>query len=50
MQLLKNILFIIIGITIMSCSTNQKNKDDNFKYSTEQFADLRIQRYNVPGF
>ncbi|MCX6174879.1 MAG: dihydrofolate reductase [Ignavibacteriales bacterium] len=50
MQLLKNILFIIIGISIMSCSPNQKNKDDNFKYVTEQFADLRIQRYQVPGF
>ncbi|TSA26523.1 MAG: dihydrofolate reductase [Ignavibacteriales bacterium] len=50
MQQLKNILFIIIGITTMSCSTNQKNKEDNFKYSTEQFADLRIQRYQVPGF
>lgn len=50
MQQLKNILFIIIGITIMSCSTDQKNKEENFKYLTEQFADLRIQRYQVPGF
>ena len=47
---LKYILFIIIGITTMSCSTDQKNKEDNFKYVTEQFADLRIQRYQVPGF
>lgn len=50
MQQLKNILFIIIGITIMSCSTDQKNKEESFKYLTEQFADLRIQRYQVPGF
>jgi len=50
MRQLKNILFIIIGITTMSCSTDQKNKQDNFKYATEQFADLRIQRYQVPGF
>jgi len=50
MQQLKNILLIIIGITIMSCSTDQKNKEDNFKYVTEQFADLRIQRYQVSGF
>lgn len=32
----------------MSCS--QKQEPDNFKYVTEQFADLRIQRYKVPGF
>ena len=32
----------------MSCSTEKKQ--DNFKYVTEQFADLRIQRYKVDGF
>ncbi len=32
----------------MNCSTEQKQ--DDFKYVTEQFADLRIQRYKVPGF
>jgi len=34
----------------MSCSQDLKNKEDNFKYTTEKFADLRIQRYQVPGF
>ena len=34
----------------MSCSQKQEQKHDNFKYVTEQFADLRIQRYQVPGF
>lgn len=34
----------------MSCSSEKKQVPDNFKYSTEQFADLRIQRYQVPGF
>lgn len=33
----------------MNCSTKEK-QEDNFKYVTEQFADLRIQRYQVPGF
>lgn len=41
---------IIIGILFMSCSTEQQKTDDNFKYVTEQFADLRIQRYQIPGF
>ncbi len=50
MRQLSNFLFIIIGITIMNCSSDQKNKEDNFKYVIEQFADLRIQRYQVPGF
>jgi hypothetical protein len=44
-----NILLIILGIIIMSCSSEMK-QEDNFKYITEQFADLRIQRYQVPGF
>jgi dipeptidyl-peptidase-3 len=33
----------------MSDTTNNLQKDD-FQYVTEQFADLRIQRYKVPGF
>lgn len=32
----------------MNCS--QQQQQDNFKYVTEQFADLRIQRYKVDGF
>jgi dipeptidyl-peptidase-3 len=42
-------LIIIAGILFMNCSTKEK-QEDNFKYVTEQFADLRIQRYQVPGF
>lgn len=37
-----------MGLFIMNCSPEQKQ--DDFKYVTEQFADLRIQRYKVPGF
>ncbi len=50
MRHIRNILYIILGIITMSCSTEKKQEPDNFKYSTEQFADLRIQRYQVPGF
>lgn len=46
----KYILIIILGIITMSCSSEKKMEPDNFKYFSEQFADLRIQRYNVPGF
>ncbi len=48
MRRIKILLFILSGIILMSCS--QKQEPDNFKYVTEQFADLRIQRYKVPGF
>ncbi|MCL4549277.1 MAG: dipeptidyl peptidase 3 [Bacteroidetes bacterium] len=48
MRQIKILLFILSGIIIMSCAPKQET--DNFKYVTEQFADLRIQRYKVPGF
>lgn len=50
MRYIKNILFITLGIIAMSCSSEKKKEPDNFKYFSEQFADLRIQRYQVPGF
>lgn len=42
------LLTFITGVMLMSCGSEQKQ--DNFKYLTEQFADLRIQRYKVDGF
>ncbi len=53
--------FIISGIIVFtSCNSSKENKevmkeevlsDDNgFAYQTEQFADIRILRYEVPGF
>lgn len=50
MRHIRKFLYIILGIITMSCSSEKKQAPDNFKYSTEQFADLRIQRYQVPGF
>jgi dipeptidyl-peptidase-3 len=53
----------LLALTIFSCKDEQKkpaapeeaaapqpDNFDNFEYSTEQFADLRILRYNIPGF
>ncbi|MEW6005794.1 MAG: dihydrofolate reductase [Stygiobacter sp.] len=46
----KIILSIFLGL-IMSCSTEKKQEiPADFKFYTESFADLRIQRYYVPGF
>jgi len=47
----KIIVFILISGFFMACKTQSPSaKKDSFKYSTEQFADLRILRYQVPGF
>ncbi|MCD4665780.1 MAG: dipeptidyl peptidase 3, partial [Bacteroidales bacterium] len=51
-------LFVIMSILLNSCNQEQKTKTtekemekkDNFKYLLEQFADLKIMRYKVPGF
>lgn len=46
----KIFLLIFLGF-IMGCSTEKKQViPDDFKFYTESFADLRIQRYYVPGF
>lgn len=47
-------LFSLLGLmvlcaTLFSCGQSGADKDD-FAYQTEQFADLRILRYQVPGF
>ncbi len=50
----KNIIIVSFAfILAISCSTmNKKNKkqSEDFNYVLEQFADLRILRYQVPGF
>ena len=48
----------MISISLLSCNEGQKTKSiekqmekkDDFKYLVEQFADLKIMRYQVPGF
>jgi len=56
----KQILSIIVILSIMmtACNTGQKTETtdeqmeqkDKFQYLLEQFADLKIMRYQVPGF
>ncbi len=45
----------MVSLILFGCESNKENKTsmnkkDNFKYQTEQFADLGILRYQVPGF
>lgn len=48
------LLAVLAGLLLVSgCKNKDKNtlmEKDNFKYQTEQFADLAILRYQVPGF
>jgi dipeptidyl-peptidase-3 len=47
-------LFIFFIFLLISCNNKENgesmNLNDNFKYQTEQFADIAILRYQVPGF
>ena len=50
---MKEFTFLILFtfVLIISCQKEEAAKDNSpFKYQTEQFADLRILRYQVPGF
>ncbi|MCK9612118.1 MAG: dipeptidyl peptidase 3 [Bacteroidales bacterium] len=50
------IIMSILAMATVYVSCNQKNKTsgdeqtDTFKYKTEQFADVKILRYQIPGF
>lgn len=47
----KYLIAMAVGTVIASCDGSQKEKTiEEFDYSVEQFADLQILRYQVPGF
>ncbi len=52
MKNLKSTIYLFIFILISSCTiTNKENeKIDDFQYLTEQFADIKMISYKVPGF
>ena len=46
----KKILFLLVIISIIfSCNINQEEKNE-FSHFSEQFSDLKILRYQIPGF
>lgn len=50
MSILKNLLiFSLIVITFIACGQPEDQKDD-FVWQAEEFADLKIIRYRIPGF
>lgn len=51
MKLLKYFILIWAGTMITACNSyDEKSGKDDFKYIAEQFADLKILRYQIPGF
>lgn len=44
------LLAMLIACTPDSPDSHQESESDDFQYVTEQFADLKILRYPVPGF
>ena len=52
---MKNIMLSLMTAMVMTACTGQKAEkveatQDNFNYVVDQFADLQILRYQVPGF
>ena len=55
MKKINLLIVLLFAVTLIGCSDktpDEKNDltQDNFKYQTEKFSDLRILRYKVPGF
>ena len=44
------LIYLITIILFFSCTNQINEKQDDFQYLTEQFADLKMIRYQVPGF
>lgn len=54
MKLLKYFAFFLSAFLVISCKPENGDKlnteEQNFKYQTEQFADVATVRYRIPGF
>lgn len=50
MKTLKYLFFLFLTFILVSCEIADRKPADDFVYQTEQFADLEILRYRVPGF
>lgn len=51
LRLKKSLLIFLLAKIMLSLSAQAKSSNqDDFSYFSEQFADLRILRYDVPGF
>jgi len=50
---MKKMIYLItlaMMITMVSCNSEKKKEEGVFKFQAEQFADLRVLRYQIPGW
>ena len=48
---LKTMAFLCgLGMIAASCTGNTQTKEEPFKYVVDEFADLQIIRYQIPGW
>lgn len=50
MKTVAKMAMIVASITAFSCGNPEGKSDREFKYLLDQFADLRVMRYQVPGW
>ena len=50
MKTSRSLIYLITAILFFSCTNQINEKQDEFQYLTEQFSDLKMIRYQVPGF
>lgn len=52
MKHIKLIMILFAAVSLLGCSgqKEQKSQDEAFEWQIDQFADLRIMRYQVPGW
>ncbi len=50
MKLKHTLVFFMTALLLISCSKDNTPKEKKFDYLAEQFADVKILRYQVPGF
>jgi len=50
MKLKYTLTLLILSLFFVSCSKNNQKEQKQFSYFAEQFADVKVLRYKVPGF
>jgi len=50
MKLKHTIVLLLLSLFFVSCSKTDNKKQQKFNYFSEQFADVKVLRYKVPGF
>lgn len=54
MNRIQKTMLLIAGVGLLACScadnTKTKTEEENFKYLIDEFADLKIIRYQIPGW